>query len=106
MPPRPTMPDLVRELLRYSCANPNASDSAEGIARWWLDAPAGVDMQALEEALAFLVARGAYAERLAADGRRRYRRICSDSMLQLLLAQSRGAFGGAGKAPAAGGKHP
>lgn len=84
---RPTVPDLVRQLVMYSIANPGASDSAEGIARWWLDPSAPADMQALAEALHYLVARDAFAERLAADGRRRYRRIGSDALLLALLAE-------------------
>jgi hypothetical protein len=78
---------LVCELLAYVNANPTASDSAAGIHRWWLDPAQGIDMQTLNDALNYLVGRGAFSEVLAADGRRRYRRSCSDSQLQLLLAE-------------------
>lgn len=103
---RPTMPNLAHDLLRYSLANPGASDSADGIARWWLDPSAGVDMQALDEALQFLVARGAYAERQAADGRRRYRRVGSDAAMQALLAQVAAMLAGGPRPPPAGGPLP
>jgi hypothetical protein len=79
---------LVRQLLMYSRVNPNASDSAEGIARWWLPPDPAVDMQALDEALEFLVARGAFEERQATDGRRRFRRIGSAALLDQLLAET------------------
>ena len=85
--PHFTTPAIVRQLLMYTHANPNASDSAEGIARWWLDPRVCVDLQALGEALDFLVERGVFAERLAADGRRSYRRIGTDRQLQQLLAE-------------------
>lgn len=87
--PNLTTPALVRQLLMYTHANPNASDSAQGIARWWLDPSEGVNLQALDKALDLLVSRGVFAERIAADGRRSYRRICSDAQLQQLLADAR-----------------
>jgi hypothetical protein len=92
---------LVRQLLMYALAHPNASDSAPGIARWWLDAGQGVNLQALDEALTILVRRGAFAERLAADGRRRYRRIGTDSLLQQLLDETPDGNGGRGSSAAA-----
>ena len=85
--PYSTTPALVRQLLMYTHEKPNASDSAQGIARWWLDPRVCVDLRALGEALEFLVDRGVFAERLAADGRRSYRRIGSDAQLQQLLAE-------------------
>ena len=44
-------------------------------------------MTTLNDALAYLVARRAFAVRIAADGQRRYRRCCSGSQLQALLAE-------------------
>ena len=78
---------VVLELLAYVNANPSASDSAPGIQQWWLDSVEGVEVQTLNEALDFLVGRGVFSVRLAADGRRRYRRSCSDSELQSLLRE-------------------
>jgi hypothetical protein len=78
---------VVCELLAYVTANPGASDSAVGIQRWWLNPAERVDMQTLNNALDYLVGRRAISERIAADGRRRYRRSCSDSDLHSLLAE-------------------
>lgn len=86
--PNFTTAAIVRQLLMYTHANPNASDSAQGIARWWLDPRVGVDLQALAQALDFLIERGVFAERLGTDGRRSYRRIGSDTQLQQLLAET------------------
>ena len=83
--PDPTTTALVRQLLAYTHANPDASDSAQGIARWWLDSTEEVDVQALGNALELLVAAGVFAERIAADGRRSYRRVGSDAQLAALL---------------------
>jgi hypothetical protein len=82
-----TTPAVVCELLAYVNANPSASDSVAGIERWWLNTSEGVDMPTLKNALDYLVGRGAFSERIAADGRRRYRRTCSDSELESLLAE-------------------
>lgn len=84
--PNITTQAIVCQLLMYVQANPTASDSAQGIARWWLDTKEGVDVQILGEALNFLIARGVFAERVATDGRLSYRRICSDAQTQELLA--------------------
>lgn len=83
-----TTQTAVCELLAYVNANPGASDSAAGIQRWWLNPAGGVDVQTLNDALDYLVGRGAFSERVAVDGRRRYCRSCSDSELQSLLAES------------------
>jgi hypothetical protein len=77
---------VVRDLLMYVQANPNASDSAQGIARWWLDPAKEVDVHALADALKFLVDQGVFAERVGTDGRRSYRRSCSDAKVIELLA--------------------
>jgi hypothetical protein len=96
-------PALLRQLLMYAQENPNASDSAQGIARWWLDPKDGLNLQALDEALDFLVSRGVFAERLAADGRRSYRRTCSDLHLQQLLAEAQSGCGGCANLPSSAG---
>lgn len=90
----PTTRAVVCQLLAYANLHPSASDSVAGIQRWWLD-PAGVDMQTLSDALDWLVVREAFADHVASDGRRRYRRNCSDAQLQHLLVEL-------GRAPSAG----
>ena len=86
--PHPSTPALVRELMLYMLVYPNASDTAEGMARWWFDPRQRVDMTAVQEALDWLVRQEVFAERVAIDGRRSYRRICSDLRLQQLIAQA------------------
>jgi hypothetical protein len=78
---------VVCELLAYVDENPSASDSVAGIQRWWLKPAEGVDVQAVKDAVNYLVGRGAFSVRVAADGRRRYRRGCTDSELKTLLAE-------------------
>jgi hypothetical protein len=82
-----TQQSLLRRLLMYVHANPDASDSTLGIARWWLDPNEGVDVDALTQVLELLVADGVFAERVGADGRRSFRRICSDDRLRQLLGE-------------------
>lgn len=82
---------VVRQLLAYADLHPSASDSAAGIQRWWLDPAQGIDVQTLIHALNWLVGRGAFSEHVASDGRRRYRRSCSDAQLQRLLVELRQA---------------
>lgn len=63
------MERLVCEIERYLAAHPQASDSLEGVARWWLGVNnPGTSRQAVGMALAELVRRGALAERTMADG--------------------------------------
>ncbi len=65
---------VVEELLAYWLRHPHASDTLEGICRWWLsDAP--VPVPRVEMALAWLVERGAVAVQPSADGRVRYRLV-------------------------------
>ena len=65
---------VVEELVAYWLRHPHASDTLEGICRWWLsDAP--VPMPRVEAALAWLVERGAVTVYPSADGRVRYRLV-------------------------------
>jgi Fe2+ or Zn2+ uptake regulation protein len=95
---------VVRQLLAYASAHPSASDSAAGIQRWWLDPAQGIDMQTLNHALNWLVSRGAFSEHVAADGRRRYRRHCSEVQLLSLIVELQSAPV-AGEDPAADADH-
>lgn len=66
---------VVRAIQDYFARHPDAADSAEGIARWWL---AGEGMQASEDevnaALGVLVRRGLVSPRRMPDGRLIYAR--------------------------------
>jgi len=60
---------LSRAIEAHLTAHPLASDTAAGVARWWLDAaqaPAGVD--AVAAALDLLVGRGVLRRLTLADG--------------------------------------
>jgi hypothetical protein len=52
--------------------NPHSSDSAEGIARWWLRVPVS-EWPRVRRALEILVSEGRLERIVAADGRERYR---------------------------------
>jgi hypothetical protein len=62
----------VQELTAYWLAHPHASDTLEGICRWWLSA-ASSSQPLVEQALQWLVERGVVVAHRAADGRVRYR---------------------------------
>lgn len=66
----PQVQALVRELQACLEVHPFASDSADGIARWWLGST--VDPLALESALRVLQLRGLIDKVTGADGRVRY----------------------------------
>jgi len=65
---------VVRELLDYWLRHPHASDTVEGICRWWLR-DAAMPAPRVEAALAWLVEHGAVAVFRSADGRVRYRLV-------------------------------
>ena len=63
---------VVEQLVAYWLRHPHASDTLEGICRWWLsEVPTPVPN--VEAALGWLVERGAVAVQPSADGRVRYR---------------------------------
>jgi hypothetical protein len=64
---------VVHALAAYLLAHPQASDTAEGIARWWLraDAPPSATLQ---QALDWMEGRGLVDKVVAGDGRVRWRR--------------------------------
>lgn len=78
---------VICQLLIYVRANPNASDSAQGISQWWLDLNEGADVQLVNDVLDFVVDRGLFAKRVAADGRDHYRRSCTDAQIQQAISE-------------------
>jgi hypothetical protein len=67
--------DAVREarerIQQYIEAHPEAADTAEGIATWWLS---GLPAPAVQAALDDLVRRGVMQRHVTAGGRQRYSR--------------------------------
>lgn len=56
--------DTAREILRYLVSHPNAEDTLEGIARWWLDrGRIERTVDEVGESLELLLARGLIQER-------------------------------------------
>lgn len=62
-----THTEIVDAILRYLDAHPDAVDSAEGIAKWWLPEAWCVDVQSVEAALARLLRQGLIRRRENAD---------------------------------------
>lgn len=87
------VPELVRRLCHYVGANPRACDTLPGIARWWLDMDP--DDAPVQQALNWMIAKDLMEELIAADGRRRYRRIGTDAQLAAALAELKNSEGGA-----------
>jgi hypothetical protein len=68
------MHDLARRILAYLDENPDANDTCEGIAEWWLLEREIRERQAqVEQALAELVAEGWVIASRRADARVHYR---------------------------------
>lgn len=69
------LPPAAEALLAYWGTNPDAMDSVQGIAQWWLAGSAGrLSMPEIEQALNVLVARGLVVRRTLADGTEVYAR--------------------------------
>ncbi len=82
---------IARAVVAHLKANPLASDTQEGIARWWMEPTTDVSDEALGKALQLLMRVGAIEELLAADGRKRYRRHASARQLGALLSGALGS---------------
>lgn len=65
--------EMVRDVLTYLVNNPDAQDTLEGIAEWWL-LERKIESRAakVKEVLAELVAKGLILERRGSDSRPRY----------------------------------
>lgn len=59
--------DIVDAILRYLHAHPDAMDSAEGIARWWLPPSLCADRERVEQALERLLEQGLVQRHVQAD---------------------------------------
>ncbi|MGH6646424.1 hypothetical protein [Aquabacterium sp.] len=83
---------IVGDLSWYLRLNPLASDTPEGIARWWLKAD-DFSMSDLTSALEHMVQAGVVEATNAADGQVRYRRTGLnariDEQLDRFIANSR-----------------
>lgn len=59
--------EVVDAILRYLHSHPDAVDTVEGIAKWWLSPEKCVDAKVVEAALARLEAQGLVHRRTNAD---------------------------------------
>lgn len=59
--------EVVDAILRYLSSHPDAADTSEGIAKWWMPAERGADPEAVLSALARLEAQGLVHRRTNAD---------------------------------------
>lgn len=106
MPSEPDVMTIVQHLSRYLRQHPDACDTSEGIAHWWIDAdPPPVPVAVVESALGWMTACGVVEASHAADGRVRYRRASAADDLEAKLdalatdPQSVMPSGGPGKRP-------
>jgi hypothetical protein len=68
-----TIDRLMRAIVRYLDAHPNASDTLEGVARWWVASDAEhAPVDALQRALDLLTDRHVLTRRMLPAGRRSY----------------------------------
>jgi hypothetical protein len=75
---------IVCALARYVSANPLASDTPDGIYRWWLNVD-DTSMHNLMRALEWMTVHGLMEEQTALDGRARFRRSAQDADLKRML---------------------
>jgi hypothetical protein len=72
----PLHESITQEILAYLAANPQAADSAEGIAQWWLSPPANqCDPSEVLHVLNTMVAHGLIAKVTLGDGAVLYRSL-------------------------------
>jgi Fe2+ or Zn2+ uptake regulation protein len=65
---------VAEAVVRYLDEHPDAADTVEGIAQWWLPASWCVDTRTVQSALARLEAQGAVHRRILADQHELYSR--------------------------------
>ncbi|WP_157510271.1 hypothetical protein [Lysobacter sp. Root559] len=83
----PEMLAIVRALARYLRANPNSSDTADGIAMWWFREQTVVDGRALLDALDWMRERGLVEMLSASSTGDRYRCIAGPDELDGVLQE-------------------
>lgn len=82
----PDVMTIVSHLSRYWRQHPDACDTAEGIARWWIDLePQPVPAALVQGALGWMSACGVVEALHAIDGRVRYRRAGTGAELAAKL---------------------
>ncbi|HWH41031.1 MAG TPA: hypothetical protein VNU21_14410 [Usitatibacter sp.] len=72
---------IMRALADYLKVNPLASDTADGIRRWWLGTEWAPSLDEVARALETMKTMGLIKVTYAADGRQRYSRCASDAQL-------------------------
>lgn len=77
---------IMRALAAYLKANPLASDTADGIRRWWLGSEWAPSLDEVVRALETMKTMGLIKVTYAADGRQRYSRCASDAQLAAFVA--------------------
>jgi hypothetical protein len=77
---------IMRALADYLKANPLASDTADGIRRWWLGTEWAPSLDEVARALETMKTMGLIKVTYAADGRQRYSRCASDAQLAAFVA--------------------
>jgi hypothetical protein len=82
----PDVMNIAQQLSRYLRNHPDGCDTAEGIARWWIDADdAAVPVALIETALEWMTKCQLMEALHAADGRVRYRRASGAADLDAKL---------------------
>ena len=70
---------LAEEIVRYLEDHPNAADTTEGIAKWWLRLQGfQVSIESVQEALDYLVAKSLVKRRTKGDGESIYSSITTN----------------------------
>ena len=65
--PEDHVSEVADAILRYLARHPDAADTDEGIAKWWISGPRSADTDAVLAALARLEAQGLVHRRINAD---------------------------------------